>query len=204
MGHMKLAFFQKPKLALRLGEATLGAVLRGLGCGLLIVAGLGGDPITLFNAGLQFQLGWALPDVFLLVNVVVVALILMVDYRKIHVGTLITTFMIGQGVVISSWFPVLDVVGSIGYFALAIVVSAIGIALYAHANVGLSPQEGIMMILHEKLKKPLRYCKMGQDAVLFVLGWILGGPVGIGTVVSMLVMGPLVERLYRRLKPYAS
>ena len=79
-----------------------------------------------------------------------------------------------------------------GVLAGAIVLNAIGTSLYIGAGLGPGPRDGLMTGLAAK-GLPLRVARTGIEVTVLAVGWLLGGSVGIGTVVFALTIGPLVH-----------
>jgi uncharacterized membrane protein YczE len=60
-------------------------------------------------------------------------------------------------------------------------------------KLGLSPFESVVVAIQEKLKTHFRYVKIVFDAVLFIIGYLLGGVVGFGSIIAIITIGPLVD-----------
>ena len=178
-------------------EMIIGASLRGLGCGFLIVANIGSDPITTFNTGLakifNFDNFWA----FIITNLFFIILLLIFDRKKIGIGTIFSTYLISQGVYFASILSFLASWNKYLVFGIAIIISCIGISLYADANIGFSALDGFVFAMHEKIKIPIKVSKIGIDILFLILGLCFGSKIGIGTIISLLLMGPLIEMFYK-------
>lgn len=182
-------------------EMLGGSLLRGLGCGLLIVANIGGDPITTFNVGFAKLLTVEPVITFIITNIIFIILLLFLDRKKIGIGTIFSTLMISQGVLIASLLnPYLGGISGYIIFTVAIIISALGISMYADANIGISALDGCVFALHDKTKIPIRYAKIGMDILFLLLGFLMKSQIGVGTIISLIVMGPLVDLFYKLIK----
>ena len=79
-----------------------------------------------------------------------------------------------------------------------VVVVALGSGLYIGSGLGPGPRDGLMTGLAAR-GIPLRVARTGIEVTVLVVGWLLGGQVGVGTVVFALGIGPLVQVLLPRL-----
>jgi len=176
-----------------------GLVLFGLGLALLVQAHLGLDPWTVFSDGVATRVGLTLGEVTVISSVGVLLLWIPLHQRP-GIGTVANALVIG---------PVLDlgvavlptpqaVVLRVACLALALVVVAVGTGLYVGAGWGPGPRDGLMTGLVE-LGMPLYLARTLIEGTVLVVGWLLGGTVGVATVVYALGVGPLVARALPRL-----
>ncbi|RBP04885.1 YitT family protein [Rossellomorea aquimaris] len=77
-------------------------------------------------------------------------------------------------------------------FAIGIVVIAYGIGLYVSADLGAGPRDSLMLLVVEKTGWKVQWVRNGMEIIVFFFGWLLGGPVGIGTVIIALGLGSIV------------
>ncbi len=80
----------------------------------------------------------------------------------------------------------------LAFVLVGIVVIGVGSGLYLTANLGPGPRDGWMTGLHLRTGWPISAVRLGIEATVLVLGWLLGGTVGIGTVLFALLIGPSV------------
>ena len=74
-----------------------------------------------------------------------------------------------------------------------VVVVAAASGFYIGARFGPGPRDGLMTGLHSRFGWPIWVCRLSVEGTVLVLGWLLGGTVGVGTVVFALGIGPLVH-----------
>ncbi|MEL3972179.1 YitT family protein [Rossellomorea oryzaecorticis] len=77
-------------------------------------------------------------------------------------------------------------------FAVGIIVLGYGIGLYVSADLGAGPRDSLMLLVVEKTGWKVQWVRNGMEILVFIFGWMLGGPVGIGTVVIALGLGSIV------------
>jgi uncharacterized membrane protein YczE len=176
-----------------------GLVLFGLALALLVRAHLGLDPWTVFSAGLSRHLGWTLGEVTVASSLVVLLLWVPLRQRP-GLGTVANALVVGPvldlGVAVLPAPHGLVVRGT--FVVLALVLVALGTGLYVGAGWGPGPRDGLMTGLVE-LGVPLYLARTLIEGTVLLAGWLLGGAVGLATVVYALAVGPLVGRALPRL-----
>ena len=177
----------------RLLSLIVGLFLFGFSLALLVIADLGLDPWDVFHQGLAETFGLRLGVA--VVGTSLFVLLLWIPLRQPPgIGTLANAIMVGT--VFEASIAVLpDVSSLIGRFGLlfaAVGLNAIGTGLYIGAGLGPGPRDGLMTGLAAK-GLPLRAVRTGIEMTVLVIGWLLGGSVGIGTLVYAFGIGPLVH-----------
>ena len=176
-----------------------GLVLFGLALALLVHANLGLDPWTVFSAGVARHVGLTLGEVTVVISVLLLVLWIPLRQRP-GIGTVANSLVVG---------PVLDLgvallpspshlVVRILFLALGVILVALGTGLYVGVGWGPGARDGLMTGLVE-LGTPLYLARMLIEGTVLVAGWLLGGAVGVTTVVFALAVGPLVGRALPRL-----
>lgn len=178
----------------RIVHLVVGLVLYGTGCALTIAAGLGVDPWTVFAEGLSRVTGMGIGWITNIVGLCV--LLLWIPLRqKPGVGTVANILLVGTSIQLAlGVLPRPDVLWM--QFALLIagvVLVAVASGLYIGARFGPGPRDGLMTGMHARFGWPIWACRLVVEGSVLVLGWLLGGTVGIGTVVFALGIGPLVH-----------
>lgn len=85
---------------------------------------------------------------------------------------------------------------------LGCVLLSLGVAIYITVDIGVDPFTGVVLVLRDVLKKEYRYVKIGFDLTMVILGTLLGGRLGVVTVVTALAVGPVIQFFTRLLKKY--
>ena len=173
----------KPNI-LTLGMLCIGLVVFGLGEALLIAAGTGVSPWTVFAQGLglvmDLSIGWA--------TFVVSAGVLLfwIPLKQVPgIGTILNAVIISAVIGISlPYLPKPPVYG------LQVIESVIGILI---AHLGAGPRDGLMTGLQRVTDLPIAWVRTSIEIVVVLCGWLLGGTVGLGTVLFAFGIGPAVS-----------
>jgi uncharacterized membrane protein YczE len=178
----------------RLIQLFAGLYLYGAAMALLLRAALGLDPWDAFHQGVAAHIGLSFGMV---VNVVgALVLLLWIPLRqKPGIGTIANILVIGTAVDLT--LPLLPVVEDLGVRA-GLLIAGIGLngiagAMYIGAGLGPGPRDGLMTGIARRTGGSLRLVRTGIELSVLALGWLLGGTVGIGTIVYALAIGPLVQ-----------
>jgi uncharacterized membrane protein YczE len=182
----------KPSLK-TLSCLCLGLVFFGFGEGLLIVSGIGASPWNVLHEGLAINLGLSIGTIAFLVSFLVLLLWFFLD-QKIGMGTIINFIIIAIMIDVTIYFFERP---EIYFFKFAMVIFGIliigfGTAMYLIANLGAGPRDGLMTGLQKKTKAPIAIVRASIEIVVVLLGWFLGGTVGVGTLLFALGIGPAV------------
>lgn len=180
------------------GAATITALIVGLwlfgtGEALLVDAGLGVTPWTVFAQGLSERLPISIGMATFVTSVVVLLLWIPLRERP-GFGTIANAVVIALSLqVMSELLP--DPSAIAPRVAMMIGgIAAIGLAsgLYLTANMGPGPRDGWMTGIHRRTGWPVSIVRLVIEATVLIIGWLLGGTVGIGTVAFALLVGPSV------------
>jgi hypothetical protein len=187
------------------------------GVALFLKTNIGSDPFTVFTQGLSFALNkTGLKDFSLvklisgsaevtpgvanmIILVVLFVIIVLVEKNRIKIGTLICVVGVGPiidiGVRLVSYFPV----ESYNYVIRALLVAfgcfiiAIGFSVLSASNVGVAPNDIVPFIIQDKTKIEYRWIRIALDGGFLIIGFILGGKIGLGTVIAMASTGPFIQ-----------
>jgi uncharacterized membrane protein YczE len=174
-----------------------GLALYGGGIGLQVESGLGVDPWDTFHQGLALRAGVSIGTVIIAVGALVMLLWIPLRQRP-GLGTVSNVVFLGlfadaaiyllpaPGHWAVSWI----------YLVLAVVSVALATVLYIGAGMGPGPRDGIMTGL-VRLGLSMRLGRFLIEITVLAAGWLLGGTVGIGTLVFALAIGPLTQMFTR-------
>lgn len=178
----------------RVLQLLVGLVLYGVGCALTVEAGLGVDPWTVFAQGLSIHTGIGIGWITNIVGFLV--LLLWIPLRqKPGVGTIANILLVGTSMQIALWVvpPITGLAAQIGVLLGGILLVALASGLYIGARFGPGPRDGLMTGLNARLGWPIWACRALVEVSVLAIGWLLGGTVGIGTVLFAALIGPLVH-----------
>ncbi len=197
-----------PLLPRRVVLAAVGMTLAGIAVSLFKRAMFGVDPYQAFVNGLANVIPIRFGTLYMLVNALQLALVFFLDRHYIGISTLINLFLLGYvaefgEAALARWFGDPTLVGQIAYLAAGIVLSCLAAALYYTADLGVSTYDAIPLHISDRRPKvlgrvlPFRAVRILSDLVCTGIGVALGAPVGVGTVITALFMGPLIT-FFRR------
>ncbi|MBW9108401.1 membrane protein YczE [Microbacterium ureisolvens] len=178
----------------RIVQLIVGLFLYGAGCALTVEAGLGVDPWTVFAQGLSVRTGIGIGWVTNIVGFFV--LLLWIPLRqKPGIGTIANILLVGTSMQIVLGFlpPVSGLPAQLATLLGGIVLVAVASGLYIGAHFGPGPRDGLMTGMHARLGWPIWLCRALVEVSVLLVGWLLGGTVGIGTVLFAVLIGPLVH-----------
>ena len=183
----------KPKF-ITLLYLILGLILFGLGETLLITANAGVSPWTVLAQGISIRTGYSIGLTTFFVSIGVLCLWIPLR-QKPGIGTILNTIIIS--VVIDVSLPFLPAPETILLQILqiisAVVIVGIGSGFYLIANLGPGSRDGLMTGLQIMTNKPISLIRAIIEISVVIVGWYLGGGVGIGTIVFALAIGPFVS-----------
>lgn len=181
-------------MGLRLLQLLVGLVLFGAGCGVMVQAGIGLDPWTVFAQGLSLQTGIGIGWVTNIVGFLVLLLWIPLRQRP-GIGTIANILLVGTSMQATiALVPHVDgFVWDLLIFLGGMLLVAVASGLYIGADFGPGPRDGLMTGLNSRFGWPIWAARLGVEATVLVAGWLLGGTVGLGTVIFALCIGPLVH-----------
>lgn len=185
-------------LTRRLCSLFFGLWLYGFSVALVITAGVGLNPWGVFHEGVAKQTSLSFGTVTVIMGVVVLAMWIPLRERP-GFGTVANVAVIGLSVDVSLTFlPVFDsLVVRMSVMLVGVALNAVATVLYIGAGMGPGPRDGLMTGLVGRSGGSVRVVRTSIEVVVLGTGWILGGTVGVGTVVYVLGIGPLVQLLMR-------
>lgn len=173
--------------------------ISSFGCALLILGQLGSDPMSVWVEGLGKILNVSLGTASLINNVVLLVLAAILAFKNLNVGTVISSLFFSVG--LSFWEPIAKNIlgteptllyrGIITFAGVLIIACACGLTVCL--RLGFGACDSILFAASEKRGWPYRYLKIGADGLFALAGFLTGGVVGVGSIFSMLVTGPLIE-----------
>lgn len=180
----------------RLIQLFLGLALYGFSIGLMVRSGLGLDPWDVFHQGLSGHVGLSFGMIVNVVGAIVLLLWIPIRQRP-GIGTIANVLMIGLWADLSLWL-----IPSVQSLPLACTMLLAGIFLngvatgaYIGAGLGPGPRDGLMTGLVKRTGGSVRVIRTGIELTVLGIGWLLGGTVGVGTLVYALAIGPIIHRM---------
>jgi uncharacterized membrane protein YczE len=180
----------------RLLQLYAGLILYGISLGLQIRAGLGLDPWDVFHQGISDKTGLSFGTIVNITGALV--LLAWIPLRqKPGIGTISNVLVIGFAV--DATLAILGDVHGLG-LQLALLAAGVGLnaiagAAYIGAGLGPGPRDGLMTGLVRRTGRSIGIVRTGIEVSVLSIGFVLGGTVGLGTLVYALSIGPLLQLL---------
>lgn len=187
------------QLRLRLPRLLIGIPVLGVGIALTLQARLGVSPYDVLHQGVARQTGLSIGTVVIGVGLAILLIWIPLRQRP-GIGTVVNTLTVGLVIDLSlQVLPETDLLAPrIALLVAGVVIAALGMGLYIGAGLGPGPRDGLMTSIAAK-GFPLWLVRTVLEVTALVVGWLLGGNVGVGTVVFAFGIGPLGHFFLARL-----
>ena len=186
--------------AVRIYMAFLGVALCSIAVGIFKLSVLGTDPFTCFVSGFSVWTGVNYGNIYTILCVIMLLILLLIDRRKIGIATFFNIFCGGYIAQITMnlmgplfnnapiWLRILGMI-------TGIVLTCFAASIYFTADLGVSTYDAISLIMGERTPIPFKFCRITTDLICVATGWLLMArdTIGIGTIITALFMGPLIE-----------
>lgn len=184
----------------RLVQLYAGLALYGASSALLVEAGLGLEPWGVLHQGLAERTGISIGVVSIIIGAIVLLLWIPLRQRP-GLGTVSNVFVVGLAM--DATLAVVPDVRAYGVrvplMVVAIVLNGVATGLYIAARFGPGPRDGLMTGLHRRTGRSIRLMRTAVEVTVVATGFLLGGTIGVGTVVYALAIGPLAQFFLRAL-----
>lgn len=182
------------RMTRRMVQLVIGLWLYGATMALLVESGLGLDPWDVFHEGLTHHLPLTFGQVVILVGAVLLLLWVPLRQRP-GIGTVLNVVLIGIAVDVTlALLPTPDALGvQVGFLLVGVVGNGIAGALYIGADLGTGPRDGLWTGIVRRTGRSVRLVRTSLEVTVLVVGFVLGGTVGVGTVLYALAIGPVVQ-----------
>jgi len=188
------------RLPRRLVQLLLGLALFGVATGLLVRAHLGVTPWVVLHQGLAL---WT--DLSLGTTTIGVGLVLLLAWIPLRerpgVGTVANVLLVGLAVdaTLAVMPEVETLPARIALAVTGVVLTALAIAAYIGVRLGPGPRDGLMTALVRRTGRSIRLVRTTIEAVVVLAGFLLGGTVGVATLLVVVTIGPLIQMFVRYL-----
>lgn len=184
--------------AIRAAALLIGLCCYGFSMAMMVRAGLGLDPWDVFHQGLSLHTPMTIGMASAVVGVVV--LLAWIPLRnQPGIGTVANVIVIA--ITVDAGLAVLSapqsLLARVALMLGAVLLNAVATVLYVGAGLGPGPRDGLMTGLVVRTGLSVRLVRTGIEATVLSLGWLLGGSVGVGTVIYAFGIGPLVQLVLR-------
>ncbi|HJG96007.1 MAG TPA: hypothetical protein K8V90_02770 [Romboutsia timonensis] len=191
--------FDKTDLKLRIVFFLVGLFIMGLGISLIAVSNFGNGPWDAVNIGLSEKTGLSIGLCMNIVAFIQIIIGGIIRKEFPNIVTMITSIFLG--LFIDFWMLFLgnivitEILMKFTLFILALPIISIGISIYLVSKLPNTPLDYFMLSIKSKFNLSLMASKITSESIGLVLGFILGGTIGIGTIIIILAIGPMIQYL---------
>lgn len=194
------------EILIRIIILFIGLAIAHLGVTLFLLANLGADPFNVLVQGifrtLNNVIDWSLlthGNTHVAICFIIIIALLFIDKSYIKIGTILC--MIFGGPIIDFFTLILSgpfgsitsLVGKIIINGLGCIILAFGMTIVMKSDAGTGPNDLVSIVLADKLKKNFGVIRISVDVSFVLVGFILGGSFGIGTLICAFLVGPVAN-----------
>lgn len=176
------------------GQLIVGVFGYGLSVALMIASGLGLGPWDAFHVGLHYVTGMSVGEASIVAGVVLQIGTWFIGVRP-GAGTLVNMVLIG--VFIDVLLPVIPSAPSwlwgLAYYVPGVMLCGLSTGFYIGAGLGKGPRDGLMLGLHQRTGWPVRRVRTLIELAVLGLGVVMGGTIGVGTLLFAFGIGPAAQ-----------
>lgn len=189
-------------------KIIIGFFIIGFSIGVLLDVGIGVDPGSVLISGISNMTKLSYGKASLLFNAVLVFLIYLLDKSYVHISSFLGAFVIGYSanfgkMIVLEIFDDISTWNIIIKIILVIIwtyVMAFGIEIYISQNLGVGAIDSLSELISNRFKWKYDYIRILQDLLFVIVGFILGGELGIGTLICVLLTGPMIGSIRKLLR----
>lgn len=196
------------EMAVRVVLLLVGLWIAHLGVTLFLQTNLGSDPFNVFVQGLFRAIPWPAwagmthGRVHLLVSLLIMVVLLVVDRSYVGVGTVLCMALGGPIIdVYTLWLSpflneTLPLAVRVPLLAVGCIILAFGMTIVIRSQAGTGPNDLVAVVLSDKSRKPFGPVRIGVDLTFALVGFALGGVVGVGTIICAFLVGPAAQLFF--------
>ncbi len=179
-------------------------IIAHFGVSLFLLADLGSDPFNVMIQGLSRTIAGFIDspivthgNTHMAVSILIIIVLLFVDRSYIKIGTVICMFcggpiidmfnMILSSIITTDSTMAVRIISNV----IGCIILALGMSIVIKSDAGTGPNDLVGVVISDKLKKKFSIIRMIVDACFLICGWLLGGVVGLGTVICLFLVGPV-------------
>lgn len=188
----------------------IGVATFAIGSAVSSVANFGVDPWTSLNSGVSNLTDISIGTSSIILQSIIAVIVFFLARKYINIGTLIN--IIGFGVVFdavsallrhSALFQMASSVERLLLMLAGILLFSLGLAICAGCDLGLAPYDAVSWLLNQYLKFPYSTARIATDGFCVIVAWLTGGSIGIGTLITVSCVGPMVQFWSKMLQKYS-
>ena len=179
---------------------VIGNLILGMGISIFKLASLGNDSFSGMTMAISASIHMNYGTYFLLQSAVLFVIEVIFGRQLIGIGTVVNACFLGYFTMFFSW--IWEVAGlqiqglgsQLITLVIAVLIQSLGLSLYQSSDAGISPYDSLALILTERFPKvPYFFNRVLMDGICAVICWRFGGLIGIGMLVAMFGLGPVIS-----------
>jgi len=182
----------QPKLKTLL-YLSLGLFCFGLGEALILISSTGNSPWLVLSEGLSIKTGLSVGTTTFFISLVVLFFWIFLK-QKPGIGTFLNVFIIAAVIDLTSFYfnPPSSIYSKYFLTVFSVLLVGLGSGIYLVANLGPGPRDGLMTGLTRITSYPISFIRASIEITVVIIGWYLGGTIGLGTLIFAFGIGPAV------------
>ena len=185
--------------------AAFGLFGFGVGVYLTIQANIGVAPWDTFYLGINKVTGIQYGNISIAASIIIILIDVFVLKERIGIGTLLDAVVVGKTVDLMNWLNLVPAQQNmiIGVILMLIGLFIMGFSQYLYMQAGLScgPRDSMLVGISKKIPKvKVGYIGTAILITVFILGWLLEGPIGVGTIIAVALQGTLMQVAFNIMK----
>ncbi|MGO4889798.1 YczE/YyaS/YitT family protein [Anaerobacillus sp. MEB173] len=183
----------------------LGLIILSIGISFTILAGLGTGAWDALNVGLSQQIGFTVGNWVIIIGVLLIVINAFLLKARPEVVSIITVILIGYFIdfwllyALVNWYPE-PFYYQVMVLIIGVVLMALGIAIYLQAEFAVIPIDRLMIAIRRRTGFSLMVSKTIGEVIALVFAFLVGGPIGLGTIVATFSIGPLIQVFFPRIE----
>ena len=178
----------------RIGILIGGMLISDVGITMMLQANIGLEPWSVLQNGMSIFFGMTYGTAAMIVGATVIAIAIFCG-ESFGIGTLANIFFCPAVIDILlwlNWIPLMESLwGGILMLVGGMELLAVGTWMYMKSALGSGPRDALMVVLARKTKRSVGLCRITVEIIAIIVGWLMGGQVGIGTVIAGVGVGSL-------------
>jgi|TARA_X000000950_G_scaffold191015_1_gene230692 uncharacterized membrane protein YczE len=172
---------------------SLGLFCFGLGEALILISSTGNSPWLVLSEGLSIKTGLSVGTTTFFISLVVLFFWIFLK-QKPGIGTFLNVFIIAAVIDLTSFYfdPPSSIYSKYFLTVFSVLLVGLGSGIYLVANLGPGPRDGLMTGLTRITGYPISFIRASIEITVVIIGWYLGGTVGLGTLIFAFGIGPAV------------
>lgn len=180
----------------RVTAYLFGLSILSLGITFIIRANLGAGAWDALIVSLSRLTNYSVGSWIIIVGIFLLTINAILLRKTPDIPALITVYLLGS--LVDFWFkyttiPALSTFMHYVLFTLGLIITALGVAIYTQAHFAITPIDRLMFVIQTKTGYSLRVSRFISEGCALVLAFLFHGPIGIGTIIVTILLGPLIQ-----------